>query len=132
MKTEDIHQTIHFNTTPLDLYHCLMDARIHSSFTGDEAIIEDKEGTSFSVFGGYAEGKNVVLEKGKKIIQTWKANEDDWPKNHYSEVVFIFKPTPTGCELDFFHTAVPTNKVESIAKGWHEFYWEPLRIYIDR
>jgi len=30
----------------------MMNARIHSSFTGDEAIIEDVEGMSFSVFGG--------------------------------------------------------------------------------
>lgn len=132
MKTTDIHQTITFPTDALDLYKCIMDARMHSSFTGDEAIIEDKEGTSFSAFGGYITGKNIVLERGRKIIQTWRAEEEGWPEDHFSEVVFIFKNVTGGCELDFFHTAIPEHKAEAIEKGWTAYYWEPLRIYLER
>jgi activator of HSP90 ATPase len=132
MKTRDIHQTILFPTDALDLYKCIMDARIHSSFTGGEAIIEDKEGAEFSAYDGYIQGKNIVLERGKKIIQTWKANEDGWPTDHFSEVVFLFKDVAEGCELDFYHTAVPEEKADSIEKGWTEYYWDPLRIYLER
>jgi activator of HSP90 ATPase len=132
MKTQDIDQTIEFPTTAADLYNCIMDARIHSSFTGDEAIIEDKEGALFSVFGGYATGKNIVVERGKKIIQTWRAEEEGWPKDYYSEVVFVFTDTEGGCKLDFYHTGIPSHKADAIAKGWHEYYWEPLMIYLKR
>jgi activator of HSP90 ATPase len=132
MKTRDIHQTILLPTDALDLYKCIMDARIHSSFTGGEAIIEDKEGAEFSAYDGYIQGKNIVLERGKKIIQTWKANEDGWPTDHFSEVVFLFKDVAEGCELDFYHTAVPEEKADSIEKGWAEYYWDPLRIYLER
>lgn len=132
METVTIHQTLLFPTDSLDLYNCIMNARIHSSFTGDEAIIEDKEGTSFSAFGGYITGQNIVLERGKKIIQTWKAKEDGWPENHFSEVVFVFKDVEGGCELDFFHSAVPATKAEAIERGWTEYYWEPLMIYLER
>jgi activator of HSP90 ATPase len=132
MKTKDFHQTLLFKTDALDLYNCIMNARIHSSFTGDEAIIEDKEGTAFTAFGGYIDGKNIVLERGKKIIQTWKANEEGWPSNHYSEVVFVLTDTEDGCELDFYHTAIPEEKFDSIKKGWKEYYWEPLNIYLER
>ncbi len=132
MKTVDIHQTIIFPTTAIDLYHCIMDARVHSSFTGSAAEIEDKENTDFTVFDGYAGGKNMVLERGKKIVQTWRANEEHWPAGHYSEVVFLFTDTPEGCKLDFFQTGIPAEVATAIAEGWHEYYWEPLRFYLER
>lgn len=132
METTNIHQTLLFPTDALDFYKCIMDSRIHSSFTGDETVIEDKEGTSFSAFGGYITGKNIVLERGKKIIQTWRAEEEGWPADHFSEVVFILKNVDGGCELDFFHTAIPEHKAAAIENGWTEYYWNPLRIYLER
>jgi activator of HSP90 ATPase len=132
MKTKDLHQQLVFKTDALDPYNCIMNARIHSSFTGDEAIIEDKEGTRFSAFGGYITGKNIVLERGKKIVQTWRANEEGWLTDYFSEVLFVFKDIEGGCELDFYHTAIPEKNADSIEKGWLEYYWEPLKIYLDR
>jgi activator of HSP90 ATPase len=132
MKTKDLHQTLFFKTDALDLYNCIMNACIHTSFTGDEAIIEDKEGTAFSAFGGYITGKNIVLERGKKIIQSWRANEEGWPVDHYAEVVFVMKDIEGGCTLDFDHTAVPETNAGAIEKGWTEYYWEPLKIYLER
>jgi activator of HSP90 ATPase len=132
MKTKDIHQTELFPTTALDIYQCLMDERKHASFTGAPASIEDKEGSSFTAYDGYINGKNIVLERGKKIVQSWRANEKDWPENHFSEVVFILQDSPEGCKLDFFHTSVPETLVESLEKGWVEYYWDPLRFYLNR
>ena len=132
METANTHQTLLFPTDAIDLYNCIMNARIHSYFTGDEAIIEDKEGTDFSAFGGYITGKNVVLERGKKIIQTWRGEEEGWPESHFSEVVFVLKDIEGGCELDFFHTGIPAHKAAAIENGWTEYYWEPLRIYLNR
>lgn len=132
MDIKNLHQTIKFKTDAVDLYNCIMNARIHSSFTGDETIIEDKEGTLFSAFGGYITGKNIVLERGKKIIQTWRAEEEDWPADHFSEVTFLFTPVEGGCQLDFHHTTIPEHVFDRIEKGWHEYYWEPLKIYLDR
>lgn len=132
MKTADIHQTLTFPTTPLDLYQCLMDERKHSSFTGSPAVIEDKEGTNFTAYDGYIEGKNIALERGKKIVQTWKANEEEWPANHFSEVVFSLTESPEGCSLEFYHTAVPEALLQDIEAGWTQYYWDPLRYYLNR
>jgi activator of HSP90 ATPase len=132
MKTVDLHLTEVFHTDPVDLYKCLMDARIHSSFTGGEAVIEDKEGKPFSAFDGYIKGKNVLLERGKKIVQTWRANEEGWPEDHFSEAAFIFNEVPEGTRLDFYHSGVPEKHAEGIKNGWKEFYWEPLKVYLQR
>jgi activator of HSP90 ATPase len=132
MKTRDIQQTEIFHTDPADLYKCIMDARIHSSFTGGEALIEDKEGAAFSVFDGYAQGKNIVLERGKKIVQTWRAAEEGWPEGHFSEVVFLFEPVKEGTRLEFFHSGIPEQHADAIANGWKEFYWKPLKGFLNR
>ena len=132
MKTKDIHQTEIFHTDPVDLYKCIMDSRIHSSFTGGEAVIEDKEGTGFTAFDGYVTGKNILLERGKNIVQSLRAEEDGWPEDHFSEVNFVFNEIPEGTRLDFYHTGIPEHKAEDIAKGWKDFYWEPLKEYLNR
>ncbi len=132
MQTRDIHQTVLFQTTALDLYNCILDERIHSSFTGAEAKIEDTEDTPFTAYDGYIEGKNMVLERGKKIVQSWKANEEEWPDNHYSEVVFSLTDTEDGAKLDFYHTGIPEVIADNIEKGWSEYYWEPLKFYLER
>lgn len=132
MKTADLHQVLTFPTTALDFYRCLLDERIHSSFTGSPATVTDKVGESFTAYDGYIEGKNIVLERGKKIIQTWKANEEEWPEHHFSEVVFTMRDTPEGCEVNFYHVAIPEALVPDIETGWNEYYWEPLRFYLNR
>jgi len=132
MKTTDIHQTEIFYTDPVDLYKCIMDARIHSSFTGGEAKIKDKEGEEFSTFDGYAHGKNVLLERGKKIVQTWRANEEGWPDDHFSEVCFVFTEIPEGTRMDFYQTGIPNEHADDIAEGWKDYYWKPLAQYLDR
>lgn len=109
-----------------------MNARIHSSFTGDLAKISDEEGADFELFDGYITGKNIVLERGKKIIQLWKAKEPDWPENHFSEVVLIFTEHNKGTQLELFHSDVPEACANRIGEGWKAYYWEPLQIYIDR
>jgi uncharacterized protein YndB with AHSA1/START domain len=59
------------------VYDALMSSRHHAKFTGAPASISKKEGGSFSVFGDYATGNNLELIPGKKIVQTWRA--DNWP-----------------------------------------------------
>jgi len=132
MKTASIHQQLILPTTSVDAYTCIMDERIHSSFTAAPARIKDVEGSMFTAYDSYIEGENIVLERGKKIVQKWRANETDWPKHHFSEVVFIFSPHEEGCVLDFYHTDIPETLVESIRNGWEEYYWEPLRFYLNR
>jgi len=127
-----IHQTLLFSTSALDLYNCLLDERIHSSFTGAEAKITDKENDTFTAWDGYIEGKNIVLERGKKIVWKWKANEEAWPEGHWSEVVFILSDNAEGAQLEMIHSFVPDALTESLSKGWHEYYWEPLRFYLER
>ena len=123
MKT--IRQTVTFTAKPLDVYEALMDSRAHSAFTGSAARISPRVGGRFTAYDGYAEGRNLELIPGRKIVQSWRAS--DWPDGHYSTVTFALARAGTGAKLTFTQTEVPDDQVASVRQGWVEFYWEPLK-----
>jgi len=127
MKTKDIRQQEHFDASPEAIYDAIMDSRKHTQFTGDTAKIENKVGGSFTAFSGYASGKNLELIPGKKIVQSWHAEEENWPDDYFSKITFDLKPDNGGTLLNFTHEGIPEANADSIADGWITYYWEPLR-----
>lgn len=123
MKT--IRQTVTFAAAPLAVYEALMDSRTHSQFTGSPARISPRVGGRFTAYDGYAEGRNLELIPGRKIVQSWRAS--DWPEGHYSTVTFALARTGAGTRLTFTHSGVPNDQVAPVRQGWIEFYWEPLK-----
>lgn len=125
MKRPIIRQKILFTASAHDVFELLMDSRKHAAFTGGAARISRKTGGSFSVFDGYALGKNIELVADTKIVQSWRAS--DWEKGIVSEVSFTFNSTRSGCTLLFIHSGVPSEHVTAIKQGWNDFYWKPMK-----
>ncbi len=125
-----IRQTVTIQATPTEVYTVLMDSKKHSQFTGAKASISKKVGGSFSTYDEYCYGINVELIEGKKIVQTWQAN--DWKKDEASKVTFTFAKNGKGTKLTFVHSGVPDSQVESIKKGWIDFYWTPLKAFFNK
>ena len=125
MTKEKIKQTVEIEATPHAVYEALMDSEKHSEMTGNIAVIERKANGKFSAFSGYAEGKFIELVPDKRIIQTWRAN--DWPKGAVSTITITLKPAKTGTLLEFIQTDVPEKFAEETSRGWHEFYWKPMK-----
>jgi activator of HSP90 ATPase len=116
------------NTTANTLYAMLMDSAIHAAFTGDEATISTEVGGSYSAYGGYSTGKNLELIPGKRIVQTWHAA--DWAPGAESICIFEFEQQGNDAVINFTHEDVPEEQLDDIAKGWIDFYWEPMRAYL--
>jgi len=129
MKTKIIKQKAVIPAPPERVYKALMSSKEHTAFTGTEANIKDKAGEKFSTYDGYVEGKNLKLVKGKKIVQSWKAAENNWPDGHFSEVTFELKKKGSGTEIIFTHKEVPAEYAKSLSDGWKEYYWEPMTEY---
>lgn len=72
----------------------------------------------------------MKLVAGRNIVQTWRA--DDWPEGHYSTVTFALAKTGRGTRLTFTQTNVPSKHVQSIRKGWTDFYWKPLKAMLEK
>lgn len=130
MKTKTIKQKVTFKANQIDVYEVLMDSKKHSVFSGGKAKISRKVGGKFSAYDGYATGKNIELVPGQKIVQTWHAS--DWEEDVISTVTFELQPIKTGTELIFTHEGVPAEHSKSIAQGWKDFYWAPMKELLEQ
>lgn len=125
-----IRQSVTVHASPAKVYDVLMDSKKHARLTGGRASISRKVGGRFSAFDGYAEGVNLELQTGKKIVQSWRAS--DWPANHYSKATFALKKIAGGARLTFTQTGVPNGQYASIKQGWIDYYWTPLKVMFAR
>lgn len=130
MDLKTLHQEVRFPASPDRVYTALTDPGEHSAFTGDEAENTNSLTEDFTAFGGYITGRNLELVPGKRIHQTWKALEDRWPKDHFSEVIYNLAPEGYETVLHFTQKDIPADMLETFAAGWEEWYWEPLREYL--
>lgn len=127
-KTSTIIDRVVVNASPTEVYDAFMDSKKHSDFTGSKATGIPKEGAEFSAWDGYILGKNLELEKGKKIVQEWITV--DWPKDYSpSRLELKFKDLGGKTEIVMTHSKVPVSHLTSLRQGWIDFYWEPLKEY---
>lgn len=126
-----IKQVVRFQATPEEVYDLLADSQKHSRFTGKTAQISRKIGGEFRSYGGSAEGINVDLLRGKRIVQAWRDTE--FPKGIFSMASVFLEPTKSGgTELTLIHRGVPKKLIPRIEKGWKTFYWKKMKSYLAR
>ena len=77
----------------------IADARVGGQFRWD---LTDQEGKEITISGGYRE-----LEPGKKIVFTWRLEEDEDWKNHSSIVTVEFFDRQGGTEIPLTHENLP-------------------------
>jgi activator of HSP90 ATPase len=130
-KVTTIRQKTFVPATPDEVYDAFMDAKKHSAFTGSKATSDPKVGGKFTAWDGYISGKNIELERGKKILQEWSTT--DWPDTSPpSKLELTFKNTKGGTEISMIHSNVPPEQADDLAEGWVEFYWKPLEEYFTK
>lgn len=132
MKTKIIKQSALFKAAPHEVYEALMDSGKHSKFTGSKAEISQKIGGEFTAWDGYIMGTNVELVPDEKIVQSWRAEEEGWPEDHYSTVTITLKKESGGTRLAFIQEGVPEDCYEDIEQGWNDFYWKPLKKFLEK
>ena len=130
-KVTTIRQRTVVPAEPAAIYDAFMDAKKHAAFTGSKATSDAKIGGKFTAWDGYISGKNLELEKGKKIVQEWVTTE--WPKDYApSRLELTLKKVKGGTEISMVHSDVPAEQAEELKEGWTEFYWKPLKDYFKK
>ncbi len=125
-----VQKVVFKNTTPKALYSLYMDSKKHSLTTGAPAKITDKEGAKYTAHGDYITGKNLQLIPDKLIVQTWRAS--DWSKDDVDSTFIIHLETKgKNVLLHAIHANIPDEQVKDINDGWHEYYWEPWKKYLE-
>jgi len=126
---ETIDLTTHFSVSAAKLYKAWLDPVHHPAMSfGTEAEIDAQVGGTHSSGDGYISGVFEELVPGEKIVMTWRTTEfaDDQAD---SRVELVFADAQEGSTLRLVHTGLPDDQVETYRAGWHEFYFEPMKVY---
>lgn len=113
--------------TPHEVYDTWMTSEGHSAMTGSPATISPEVGGEFDAWDGYIHGKNLVLEPGVVIVQSWRTSEfSDDEKDSLVEI--NLKPVGDQTELTLRHSELPPHGTQ-YEEGWVESYFEPMKEY---
>jgi activator of HSP90 ATPase len=114
---------------PKAIYDAWLSSEGHAHITGGEqAQISAAVGDTFTVWNGFITGKNLELEPGKRIVQSWRttrftdADED-------SRIEVTFAPEGNLTRVSVKHTNVPDGHTSYRDGGWQRSYFEPMKRY---
>ena len=95
--------------------------------TGAAATGSAKVGAAFTTWDGYVRGKNLELERGKRIVQSWRSS-DFAEGDRDSMITVTLKPVEGGTRIILLHTRIPDGP-NDYRQGWLDFYFKPMKDY---
>jgi len=117
--------------SPQEVYDAWLDSKEHSAMTGGTARISARVGTDFEAWDGYIQGRNLELEVGRRIVQSWRTSEFAQDQED-SRVEITLQPTDQGTRLTLVHSNLPENQKEQYRQGWRDNYFQPMKQYFRR
>ena len=116
-----------FPAPPKAVYDTWLDADGHAAMTGSPASASAEVGFEFMAGDGYITGKNLELEPGKLIRQSWRTQEFD-ASDPDSELQITLEPEGPGTRLTLKHTNLPDHGMQ-YKQGWADHYFAPMKTY---
>ena len=113
-----------------NLYRAWLDSELHTKMTGGKAEVSDQVGGSFTAWDGYISGKNLELDAGKRILQTWRTTEFADSESD-SKIEIWFEKIDGGTKVTLKHTDLPPHGTQ-YEQGWEEAYFQPMREYFTK
>ncbi len=113
-------------TTPRQIYDAWLDSDGHAAMTGSAAQASPREGAAFTAWGGYIGGRNLVLQPGRRIVQSWRTTRFT-PADADSQIEVLLEPVEGGTRLTLHHTNVPDGHAGYQDGGWQDHYFEPMK-----
>ena len=125
-----ILQYADFTVAPARVYQLLTDEKQFAAMSGAPATIENREGGSFSLFGGAIIGRNLELAAGKRVVQAWR--DAAWSAGFYSVIRFELAVSGKVTHLVFSQAGYPDSDRASLVAGWKSHYWGPMAAYFGK
>jgi uncharacterized protein YndB with AHSA1/START domain len=128
MRTETIEVSGVVPATPEQIYDAWLDAVAHAAMTGGSAAtIEGREvGGRFTAGDGYMWGSHLALERGRRIVQSWRSK--DFPAEAPdSRLEVLLEASESGTWITIRHHEVPEGQGAMLREGWETYYLEPMR-----
>jgi predicted enzyme related to lactoylglutathione lyase/uncharacterized protein YndB with AHSA1/START domain len=124
VEEKSLTQTREFKHSAHAVFEMLMDEKKHAELLSDKCTIS-REPRGLFKCGSFIEGRNIEIVKDKKIVQSWRGS--DWPKAHFSKVIFDILPAGEhACKVVLTHEMIPAARFDDINSGWDKFYWSKM------
>jgi activator of HSP90 ATPase len=115
--------------TPLQIFEAWLDSEGHAGITGGQpANVSDDIGGRFTVWNGYITGRNLALEPGKRIVQSWRTTKFT-PADPDSEIEVVLEEVPGGTLVTVNHRNVPDGHTSYRDGGWQRSYFDTMKAY---
>ena len=113
---------------PGTIYDAWVSGKLHTEMTGANATSDAMEGGAFTAWDGYITGKHVELERGKRIVQSWRTTE--FPGAAPDSTVEIrFSKVKKGTRISLLQSDIPDGQSDMYAEGWLQYYFDPMTRY---
>ena len=129
MAVTTIHQTLLVRSPPMRVYRALLGAEAHRRFTKAPARFDGRVGGKFSYWGGFIQGVFVDLDPDRGIVMAWRTK--NWRRGQFSLVRIEIKRSGRGARLVLDQQGVPARQAGALGMGWREYYWKPLKAYLE-
>ena len=125
---EKIKVTAVIPARPKRIYEAWLNGKEHSGFTGSPAKVDPNINGKFTAWDGYISGRTLLLEPGKRIVQTWRTTE--FPVGaEDSKLEILFQKSEKETKITLIHSNIPEGQSESYKKGWKDYYFKPMKKY---
>jgi len=113
---------------PRAIYEAWLDGKKHGAMNGGgPATASKRVGGAFTAHDGYIAGKNLKLEPGKRIVQSWRTTQFT-DADADSQIEVTFAKAAGGTRLTLTHTNVPDGHT-GYQSGWVTHYFQPMKRY---
>jgi activator of HSP90 ATPase len=113
---------------PQEIYDAWLSSAGHADLTGGQAAQASTEvGDCFTAWAGYINGKNVVLEPGRRIVQSWRTTAFAG-SDADSQIELLLEQVAGGTKVTLRHSNVPDGHT-TYREGWQTHYFEPMKAH---
>ncbi len=113
--------------TPEAIYEAWMSSEGHAGMTGAGAQVDPRVGGEFSAWDGYITGRTLVLEPGRRIVQSWRTSEFEATDHEY-QIEIVLDRVLEGTKITLHHANIPDGQ-SGYEQGWRDNYFDPMRDY---
>jgi activator of HSP90 ATPase len=118
--------------SPQAIYDAWLSSDGHQKMTGGKpAQMSTQQGGAFTAWNGYITGRNLTLERPRRIVQSWRTTKFS-AADPDSEIEVLLEPTAGGTRITVHHSNVPDGHTSHRDGGWQRSYFEPMKKYFNR
>ena len=113
----------------IKVWEALVDPKIIDQWGGGPAKMHQKEGDTFSLWGGDVHGTNIKVKPPTFLEQDWYGGEWGAP----SKVTFtLTAQSVTSTKIVLIQDGIPDSDFEDIRDGWKQYYLGPLKELLEK